>query len=598
MINIIPTPKKITAAEGTFNLQNAYITVPDNADRRVVSAAAKLSREMTKAAKTLVPLTAKEKSNGCISVSHKNGVGEGYFLKISENMIEIMSESAAGAFYAIQSLRQLVLENGENLPCCTVEDEPDFPVRGFYQDITRGRVNTLKKLKDIVDLLSYYKVNSLQLYVEDAFLFKEFEGILTEDEAMTAEEMTALDSYCREHFIELVPSLSTFGHLFTLLQSEKYHYLSEFPDHKMTANYWMEKQWHHTVNVYHPDTEKVIGSMIEQYIPLFSSDKFNICCDETMDLCRGVNAGCDKEEAYFRHVMKLVNIVKSHGKTVLLWGDECMAHPEKSKELLPEDTVVLNWCYHKTVPEWIPKFFSDLGIKQIVCPGTSSWSHFIEDTNESIGNITDFAAYGKKYGALGLLNTNWGDFGHICSFNCNLYGTLFGAQKSWNVDSKTDGEFTKSASFLLYGVTEFDMTETVAALCKAEKSCDWFRYVMWHSATHLEGREAELHYNKEAGLTEKDAIEGIATCEKEIEKLRSLDRTGDARIDDVILSAEAIALMERLYLLKNSVPGYTDAKELQKDFNSWLERYKKAWLRDDKPSQLPRLAEFIEHITE
>ena len=71
-------------------------------------------------------------------------------------------------------------------------------------------------------MLSYYKINMLQLYVEDAFMFKELEGIVTEDEALTPAEMLALDDYCYEHFIDLVPSLSTFGHMYTLLQSDKY----------------------------------------------------------------------------------------------------------------------------------------------------------------------------------------------------------------------------------------------------------------------------------------------------------------------------------------------------------------------------------------
>lgn len=81
-------------------------------------------------------------------------------------------------------------------PYAGIFDKPDFPFRGFYQDITRGRVNRLSKLFAIVDMLSYYKINMLQLYVEDAFMFKELEGIVTEDEALTPAEMLALDDYC------------------------------------------------------------------------------------------------------------------------------------------------------------------------------------------------------------------------------------------------------------------------------------------------------------------------------------------------------------------------------------------------------------------
>lgn len=597
MINIIPTPKKVEIKNGSFSLTGCCVSVPAGADPRVRKAAGKLAGEMSDAAGCLIPLTSAKPEN-CVSITYISGGSEkeGYRLTVTGTSVSIEGDSPAGAFYGIQSLRQIVKENGEKLPCCDITDEPDFGVRGFYQDITRGRVNKPEKLRAIADLLSYYKVNSLQLYVEDAFLFREFEGIITEDEALTAREILDFDDYCYNNFIELVPSLSTFGHLFTLLQSDRFNHICELPGHELKTNYWMEKQWHHTVDVYNPETIKVIGSMIEQYISLFRSDKFNICCDETMDLCRGKNAGRDKGEAYFHHLRQLIAIVKSHGRKVMMWGDEVMAHPEMIKDNVPDDTVVLNWNYHKTVPEWLPRLFAERGMPQIVCPGTSSWSHFIEDTDTSVGNISEFAAYGKKFGALGVLNTNWGDFGHICPFNCNLYGTLLGAQKSWNVDAETGAEFEKTAGYLLYDVTEFSMTETIAALGKAEKTADWFRYVMWHSANCLEGRETKLEYNRDTGATADDAKAAVAICEKELQKLRSLKRDEDPRICDMILSAEAIALMNRLYLYVNG-EGESDGDALQKDFNGWLARYRTAWLRDDKPSQLWRLSEFIENIT-
>ena len=121
-------------------------------------------------------------------------------------------------------------------------------------------------------------------------MFKELEGIVTEDEALTPAEMLALDDYCYEHFIDLVPSLSTFGHMYTLLQSDKYKHLCELENFEPKRVYWMEKQWHHTIDPYNPESAEVVISMIEQYIPLFRSKYFNICCDETLDLCRGRNA--------------------------------------------------------------------------------------------------------------------------------------------------------------------------------------------------------------------------------------------------------------------------------------------------------------------
>ena len=584
MISIIPTPKSIKAGVEFFDITRAVLKISKGTDARVVRAFENFLCEVG-ACGNVNP----------ISVSHGDG-GDGYTLSVGREGITITADGAAGAFYAVQTLRQIVHENGKNIPCCLVEDCPDFAMRGFYHDITRGRVPTLRKLKEIVDTLSYYKINSLQLYVEDAFTFRELDGIVSADCALTPEEIRELDAYCHEHFIDLVPSMATFGHLYTLLQSEKYNHICELKGHEPYRNYWLERQWHHTVDVYNPETIEVIGSMLRQYIPLFSSKYFNICCDETMDLCGGTNAGRDKGEAYFHHLNKLIEIVKSHGKTVMMWGDECMARPELFAESVPRDTIILNWCYRRQVNEWIPKFFWEQGFSQICCTGTSCWENFIENVNISTGNITSFASHAKKYGALGILNTNWGDFGHVCPFNSNLYGLLFGAQKSWNVDAPTDDEFERAASLLLYKVTEFNMVETLRALGRAASSCSWSDFVVWHSANFLEEKDEPLHYGwgKGGPLTAEDVSANIEICRAEIARLEALGRR-DSIFEDLILSARALELMNRQVLYVNGVDG--DGSKLQNDFNLWLKDYRGAWLRDDKPSDLWRIEEFIKNIT-
>ena len=47
---------------------------------------------------------------------------------------------------------------------------------------------------------------------------------------------------------------------------------------------------HHTIDVSNEESIALVGSLIEQYVPLFRSEKFNICCDETFDLCGVINA--------------------------------------------------------------------------------------------------------------------------------------------------------------------------------------------------------------------------------------------------------------------------------------------------------------------
>lgn len=595
MLNVIPTPKKTTEKNGFFGLSHISVVCEKGIDRRVVKAALTLSFEIERITGEKCPLFNGIPTERCIYVT-AGAEGDGYTLDVEADGITVKADGPSGAFYGIQSLRQLIIENGALIPFCEIEDSPDFSYRGFYHDVTRGRVPTLENLKKIADTLSFYKINKLQLYIEDAFTFKEFEGVITPEAALTAEEILEFDDYCHDRFIELIPSLSTFGHLFTLLQSERYNCICELEGHEVKRNYWLEKQWHHTVDVYAPKTIEVIGSMIEQYIPLFRSEYFNICCDETMDLCNGKNLGKDKGNAYFHHVEKLIAILRSYGKKVMMWGDECMARPEMSKEKLPTDTVILNWCYRKDVNEWIPKFFHELGFSQVCCTGTSIWENFIENTDISTGNISSFARHAKKYGTLGIMNTNWGDFGHICAFNCCLYGLLFGAEKSWNVDSVTDEAFEKAASLLLYGIKEFNVPKMLLSLSRALYTSDWSRFVIWHSAITLEGKNVPLDFGFDGKLTAEDAKYSLEICEDALCKLKSLGRNNDM-ITDLSLAVRGVLLMNREYLYVNKEEGFTNGKALQKDFDRWLEEYSAAWLRDNKPSGLSRLSDFIKNVT-
>jgi N-acetyl-beta-hexosaminidase len=207
---------------------------------------------------------------------------EAYRLRIEENTIRIESDGAAGAFYALQTL-SCMSEQGE-VVCCEIFDYPDMSCRGFYHDITRGKVPTLETLKKLVDKAVQMKINMLQLYVEHTCELKEYSQLIEKTGYLSNDEIRAIDAYCKDNFIEFIPSLSTFGHLHELLEQEQYRHLRVLKDYEPKSNFWLARMRHHTIDPREPESIEVIKSLIDQYIPLFSSDYFNICCDETFDL--------------------------------------------------------------------------------------------------------------------------------------------------------------------------------------------------------------------------------------------------------------------------------------------------------------------------
>ena len=196
---IVPEVKSYTSCE-KFVISGCKFVFPKDIDNRVVKASKKVAEGNTE-----------------VTVTVSNEGGDGYSLELSAEKINLNAKSQAAAFYGIQTIRQII-KNGY-CDMSRIDDEPDFETRGIYFDITRGRIPTLETLKELVDNIAYAKANMLQLYVEHVFEFKEYDGIYQRTGYITAEEIKELDKYCIENFIEFVPSLSCFGHLYELRTS-------------------------------------------------------------------------------------------------------------------------------------------------------------------------------------------------------------------------------------------------------------------------------------------------------------------------------------------------------------------------------------------
>ena len=173
---LIPSPKKLESTESTLQLRrDTEIILDYQCDFDDLYAATLLQEEIEQQLgfKLLI-----NKSFDCesdkivIRLKRAAGKKEAYRLTIGQDFIEICAATSIGIFYGIQTLRQIIRQNGALLPNLKIEDEPYFNNRGFYHDVTRGKVPTLETLKQLVDRAAFYKINQLQLYVEHTFAFK------------------------------------------------------------------------------------------------------------------------------------------------------------------------------------------------------------------------------------------------------------------------------------------------------------------------------------------------------------------------------------------------------------------------------------------
>ena len=216
------------------------------------------------------------------SISHS----QGYRLSIAPTGITISASAPAGQFYAAATLRQLRRQFPKSLPCMEIEDHPDFPVRGVMLDISRDKVPTMQTLFALVDLLAGWKINQLQLYMEHTFAYSQHKTVWAAASPMTAEEISDLDAYCQERFIELVPNQNSFGHMERWLKHPQYQHLAEAIDGADTP--WGFR-WKGPFSLCPTDPASIelLAGLYAELLPNFSSRLFNVGCDETFDIGQG-----------------------------------------------------------------------------------------------------------------------------------------------------------------------------------------------------------------------------------------------------------------------------------------------------------------------
>lgn len=103
-----------------------------------------------------------------VTVSYgTSATAEGYTLKVTKRAIEIKAEGASGAFYGLQSLRQMLDAGMPQWNCLTITDSPRFPYRGLMVDVSR-HFRTIPFLKKQIDAMARLKMNNMHLHLTDA----------------------------------------------------------------------------------------------------------------------------------------------------------------------------------------------------------------------------------------------------------------------------------------------------------------------------------------------------------------------------------------------------------------------------------------------
>jgi len=163
---VVPAPVSIEAGTGApFRLTSATAV---NAE---ADAAAALSAIVE--ARTGLTLASGDGAGIELRIDPSTGSGAGnaaesYRIAVDEASVSVIGADAAGLFYGVQTLGQLIARDGDEwtVPAVTIEDAPRFAYRGVMLDVAR-HFHPVETVKAYIDHAASLKFNALHLHLTD-----------------------------------------------------------------------------------------------------------------------------------------------------------------------------------------------------------------------------------------------------------------------------------------------------------------------------------------------------------------------------------------------------------------------------------------------
>ncbi len=415
---IFPEPREMEKTGQSFGLERAIIFLPDSAspsdsflakflaeelsDRYDLQLKTSHGTDVTKVGRIILmgsaqnPTVREFCASRHIDVTPENPGPEAYILYVDEQCVLIAGSDDAGAFYGLQSLRQLITTNEEGIhvPGVRVRDWPGKPFRGVKVYVPGpGNIQFFKRyLRDFVAL---YKFNTLMMEMNACMRLDRHPELNSgwiefardtnysrlnypprplhgreqnsshqdcgDGTFIEKEEVAELVRCAEQLHIEVVPEIPSLTHSFYLLTKHKD--LSEVPGDK----------WPDTYCPSNPKSYELLFDVMDEYIEVMKPRMIHAGHDEWFALfglcprCKGKDPG----ELYGQDLRKIHGYLAKQDIKMAIWGDYLLENvrgkglrkhkaedgwvyyspgamtPQQVNDLVPRDILIFNWFWSK-----------------------------------------------------------------------------------------------------------------------------------------------------------------------------------------------------------------------------------------------------------
>ena len=267
---------------------------------------------------------------------------EGYAIDIDKK-VTVTSPTVTGLYWSTRTLLQMAEQHNEHqLPQGSLRDFPDYGLRGFMIDCGRKYI-PMEYLEDLVRIMSYYKMNTLQVHLNDNGFKQYFDhdwnktyaafrlecdtypGLTARDGHYTKSEFVDFQKEGTAQQVEIIPEIDAPAHTLAFT-----HYKPEIG----SKEYGMDH-----LDLFNPETYRFMDGLFKEYLegehPVFCGKKVHIGTDEYSNQDQKV---VEKFREFTDHYIRLV---ESYGKQACVWG--ALTHAKGETPVKSENVIMSAW---------------------------------------------------------------------------------------------------------------------------------------------------------------------------------------------------------------------------------------------------------------
>ena len=411
---IFPEPQKMTVLEKAFSVQEGVpILVPPSATPADLSLARELLAELSDrygmalridrtatlpSGPFILMGTASNPLVGQYLSAHTSAApprkSEAYSLRSGPDAVVVAGNDEAGAFYGMQSVRQLIAKDGGHVRIsgAEVDDWPHLPFRAIRLYLP-GHENIAFFKRFLRDFMALYKFNKVVMevnasmrldrhpelnagwidFAKDLYYTQRYNPRgprgtdqnsahhdTADGEILEKDEVADLVSYANAQHIEVIPEIPTFTHSYYLLTRHK------------DLGAITGAEWPDVYDPTKPEIYKLVFDVLDEYIDVMKPKMIHFGHDEMffpVELCPACQSR-DTALLYADDVRKIHDYLTAKGIKTAIYGDHLIESvrgvhqrpmksktgweynipgaltPQQVKDLIPKDILIFNWFWH------------------------------------------------------------------------------------------------------------------------------------------------------------------------------------------------------------------------------------------------------------